>query len=125
MYRSIYKLCCFDAMESFDSVLVASLGISPLSQFPCLVSHCPFGSPRLSRFSLQFGYVWILLCEGLTPEQQLWNYKRRIENDVETELRENLVEDFKVTSRRLRLCLLGQDPHDAAAAAAAAASNPQ
>ena len=86
-----------------------------------LISH------RSLSLSLQFGYVWILLCEGLTPEQQLWNYKRRIENDVETELRENLVEDFKVTSRRLRLCLLGQDPHDAAAAAAAAAaaSNPQ
>lgn len=73
-------------------------------------------------FLLQFGYVWILLCEGLTPEQQLWNYKRRIGNDTETELRENLVEDFKVTSRRLRLCLLGQDPHDDVIAAANAAA---
>ncbi len=61
---------------------------------------------------VQFGYIWILLCEGLTAEQQLWNYKRRIENDPETELRENCVEDFKVTIRRLRLCLQGRDPYD-------------
>jgi 2-oxo-4-hydroxy-4-carboxy--5-ureidoimidazoline (OHCU) decarboxylase len=60
----------------------------------------------------KFGYVWILLCEGLTPEQQLSNYKRRIENDVQTEMMENSVEDFKVTLRRLRLCLLNNDPYD-------------
>ncbi len=60
----------------------------------------------------KFGYEWILLCEGLTPEQQLANYKRRIDNDPETELRENCVEDFKVTMRRLHLCLLDQDPYD-------------
>lgn len=60
----------------------------------------------------KFGYVWILLCEGLTPEQQLWNYRRRIENDVETELRENCVEELKVTMRRLRLSLLDQDPYE-------------
>ena len=60
----------------------------------------------------KFGYEWILLCEGLTPEQQLANYKRRIENDTETELRENCVEDFKVTLRRLKLCLLDMDPYD-------------
>ena len=60
----------------------------------------------------KFGYVWILLCEGLTPEQQLANYKRRIENDVQTELMENSVEDLKVTLRRLRLCLAGEDPYD-------------
>lgn len=58
-----------------------------------------------------FGNVWVLLCEGLTPEQQLANYRRRIENDPETELRENCVEEFKVTMRRLRLSLLGQDPY--------------
>lgn len=61
----------------------------------------------------KFGYVWILLCEGLTPAQQLSNYKRRIENDPQTELMENSVEDFKVTLRRLRLCLLNKDPYDA------------
>jgi len=61
----------------------------------------------------KFGYVWILLCEGLTPEQQLSNYQRRIENDPQTELMENSVEDFKVTMRRLRLCLLNKDPYDA------------
>lgn len=61
----------------------------------------------------KFGFVWILLCEGLTPEQQLASYKRRIENDPDTELRENCVEDFKVSMRRLRLCLLDQDPYDA------------
>jgi 2-oxo-4-hydroxy-4-carboxy--5-ureidoimidazoline (OHCU) decarboxylase len=60
----------------------------------------------------KFGYVWILLCEGLTPEQQLANYRRRIENDRQTELMENSVEDFKVTLRRLRLCLLNKDPYD-------------
>ena len=60
----------------------------------------------------KFGYVWILLCEGLTPEQQLSNYRRRIDNDLQTELMENCVEDFKVTLRRLRLCLLNQDPYD-------------
>ena len=60
----------------------------------------------------KFGYVWILLCEGLTPEQQLANYQRRIENDRQTELMENSVEDFKVTMRRLRLCLLNKDPYD-------------
>jgi len=60
----------------------------------------------------KFGYVWILLCEGLTPEQQFHNYMRRIENDRQTELMENSVEDFKVTMRRLRLCLLNEDPYD-------------
>lgn len=60
----------------------------------------------------KFGYLWILLCEGLTPAQQLANFRRRLENDPETELRENCVEDFKATLRRLRLCLLGQDPYD-------------
>ena len=60
----------------------------------------------------KFGYVWILLCEGLTPEQQLHNYKRRIDNDLITELHENSVEDFKVTTRRLRLCLCDDDPYD-------------
>lgn len=60
----------------------------------------------------KFGYVWILLCEGLTPEQQLHNYRRRIENDRQTELMENSVEDFKVTMRRLRLCLRNEDPYD-------------
>jgi 2-oxo-4-hydroxy-4-carboxy--5-ureidoimidazoline (OHCU) decarboxylase len=60
----------------------------------------------------KFGYVWILLCEGLTPDQQLANYKRRIDNDLQTELMENSVEDFKVTLRRLRLCLLNKDPYD-------------
>jgi 2-oxo-4-hydroxy-4-carboxy-5-ureidoimidazoline decarboxylase len=59
----------------------------------------------------KFGYVWVLCCEGLTPQQQLANYRRRVENDPETELRENCVEDFKVTLRRLRLCLLGQNPY--------------
>lgn len=63
-------------------------------------------------YSDRFGYVWILLCEGLTPEQQLSNYKRRIDNDLQTELMENSVEDFKVTLRRVRLCLLNQDPYD-------------
>ena len=63
-------------------------------------------------YTKKFGYVWILLCEGLTPEQQLSNYKRRIDNDTQTELMENSVEDFKVTLRRLRLCLLNQDPYD-------------
>lgn len=63
-------------------------------------------------YSQKFGYVWILLCEGLTPEQQLANYKRRIDNDRQTELMENSVEDFKVTLRRLRLCLLNMDPYD-------------
>ena len=63
-------------------------------------------------YSTKFGYIWILLCEGLTPEQQLANYKRRIENDIQTELMENSVEDFKVTMRRLRLSLLNQDPYD-------------
>lgn len=61
----------------------------------------------------KFGYVWILLCEGLTPDQQLANYKRRMENDLQTELMENSVEDLKVTLRRLRLCLLNKDPYDA------------
>jgi 2-oxo-4-hydroxy-4-carboxy--5-ureidoimidazoline (OHCU) decarboxylase len=65
-------------------------------------------APYMSKF----GYVWILLCEGLTPEQQLSNYQRRIENDRQTELMENSVEDLKVTLRRLRLCLLNQDPYD-------------
>ena len=60
----------------------------------------------------KFGYVWILLCEGLTPEQQLANYLRRIENDPQTEMMENSVEEFKVTLRRLRLCLLNKDPYD-------------
>lgn len=60
----------------------------------------------------KFGYIWILLCEGLTPEQQLANYKRRIDNDLQTEIMENSVEDFKVTLRRLRLCLLNLDPYD-------------
>jgi 2-iminobutanoate/2-iminopropanoate deaminase len=60
----------------------------------------------------KFGYVWILLCEGLTPDQQLTNYKRRIENDPRTELVENCVEEFKIIQRRLRLCLLNQDPYD-------------
>jgi 2-oxo-4-hydroxy-4-carboxy--5-ureidoimidazoline (OHCU) decarboxylase len=60
----------------------------------------------------KFGYVWILLCEGLTPEQQLANYLRRIENDPQTELMENSVEELKVTLRRLRLCLLDKDPYD-------------
>ena len=64
-------------------------------------------------YSKKFGYVWILLCEGLTPEQQLASYQRRIENDVQTEMMENSVEDFKVTLRRLRLCLLNNDPYDA------------
>lgn len=59
----------------------------------------------------RFGYVWVLLCEGLTPEQQLANYRRRVENDPETELRENCVEECKVMMRRLRLSLLGQDPY--------------
>lgn len=59
----------------------------------------------------KFGYVWVLLCEGLTPEQQLANYRRRMENDPETELRENCVEDFKATMRRLRLSLQGHDPY--------------
>ena len=63
----------------------------------------------------KFGYVWILLCEGLTPEQQLSNYRRRIENDRQTELMENSVEDLKVTLRRLRLCLLNEDPYDSRA----------
>jgi 2-oxo-4-hydroxy-4-carboxy--5-ureidoimidazoline (OHCU) decarboxylase len=63
-------------------------------------------------YSDKFGYVWILLCEGLTPEQQLADYKRRIDNDLQTELMENSVEDFKVTLRRLRLCLLNEDPYD-------------
>jgi 2-oxo-4-hydroxy-4-carboxy--5-ureidoimidazoline (OHCU) decarboxylase len=63
-------------------------------------------------YTQKFGYVWILLCESMTPEQQLANYKRRIDNDVHTELMENCVEDFKVTARRLRLCLLNQDPYD-------------
>lgn len=63
-------------------------------------------------YTEKFGYVWILLCEGLTPEQQLANYRRRIENDRQTELMENSVEDFKVTLRRLRLCLLNRDPND-------------
>lgn len=63
-------------------------------------------------YTEKFGYVWILLCEGLTPDQQLANYKRRIENDVQTELMENSVEDFKVTMRRLRLLLLNDDPYD-------------
>jgi OHCU decarboxylase len=64
-------------------------------------------------YARKFGYVWILLCEGLTPEQQLTNYRRRIDNDPETELRENCVEELKVTLRRLRLCLHGEDPYDA------------
>lgn len=63
-------------------------------------------------YTRKFGYVWILLCEGLTPEQQLANYLRRIENDRHSELMENSVEDLKVTMRRLRLCLLDQDPYD-------------
>jgi 5-hydroxyisourate hydrolase/2-oxo-4-hydroxy-4-carboxy-5-ureidoimidazoline decarboxylase len=60
----------------------------------------------------KFGYVWILLCEGLTPEQQLANYRRRVNSDVETELKENCVEELKVTMRRLRLCLEDRDPYD-------------
>lgn len=60
----------------------------------------------------KFGFIWILLCEGLTPEQQLANYKRRVENDPRTELVENCVEEFKIIQRRLRLCLLNQDPYD-------------
>ena len=52
------------------------------------------------------------LAERLTPEQQLANYLRRIENDRHSELMENSVEDLKVTMRRLRLCLLDQDPYD-------------
>jgi 2-iminobutanoate/2-iminopropanoate deaminase len=65
-------------------------------------------------YTEKFGYVWILLCEGLSPDQQLHNYKRRVGNDVQTELMENAVEDFKVTMRRLRLCLQDQDPYDRA-----------
>lgn len=71
----------------------------------------------------KFGYVWILLCEGLTPEQQLWNYRRRIENDVETELRENCVEELKVTMRRLRLALADRDPYEHPAAGASPSPN--
>ena len=63
-------------------------------------------------YDKKFGYTWILLCEGLTPEQQLINYKRRIDNGIFTELYENSLEDYKVTSRRLRLCLLNEDPYD-------------
>jgi 2-iminobutanoate/2-iminopropanoate deaminase len=63
-------------------------------------------------YTNKFGFVWILLCEGLTPEQQLANYLRRIENDPQTEMMENSVEEFKVTLRRLRLCLLNKDPYD-------------
>jgi OHCU decarboxylase len=59
----------------------------------------------------KFGYVWIQFCEGLTAEQQLANFRRRIENDPETELRENCVEEFKITIRRLRLTVLGRDPY--------------
>jgi 2-iminobutanoate/2-iminopropanoate deaminase len=61
----------------------------------------------------KFGFIWILLCEGMTPAQQLANYKRRIENDPQTELVENCVEEFKIIRRRLQLCLLDQDPYDA------------
>lgn len=60
----------------------------------------------------KFGYVWILLCEGLAPDQQLTNYRRRITNDPITEYMENSVQDFHVTARRLRLCLQGKDPYD-------------
>lgn len=60
----------------------------------------------------KFGYVWILLCEGLTPDQQLAEYKRRITNDRITEYMENSVQDFHVTARRLRLCMLDRDPYD-------------
>jgi 2-oxo-4-hydroxy-4-carboxy--5-ureidoimidazoline (OHCU) decarboxylase len=63
-------------------------------------------------YQKKFGYAWILLCEGLTPAEQLANYKRRIDNDVRTELVENSLEDFKVTVRRLRLCLQCQDPYN-------------
>ncbi len=59
----------------------------------------------------KFGYVWIQFCEGLSAEQQLANFRRRIENDLETELRENCVEEFKITMRRLRLTVLGRDPY--------------
>jgi len=56
--------------------------------------------------------ICIILCEGMTPKQQSEVYKKRLENDYETEFAMNEKEDIRVTQRRLRELAEGKDPFD-------------
>eukprot|EP00743_Colponemidia_sp_Colp-15_P001251 GILK01001374.1.p1 GENE.GILK01001374.1~~GILK01001374.1.p1 ORF type:complete len:325 (-),score=65.63 GILK01001374.1:145-1119(-) len=67
---------------------------------------------RNAEYTKRFGYEWILLCEGMSIQQQAANFVRRVENDEETEMHENSVEELKITLRRLRLALQDKDPYD-------------
>ncbi len=62
-------------------------------------------------YQKKFHMRCILLCEGMTPKQQLEVVTKRInENSYDKELEVNFEEDLKVTCRRLHLLAQGEDP---------------
>jgi|JI10StandDraft_1071094.scaffolds.fasta_scaffold185536_3 2-oxo-4-hydroxy-4-carboxy-5-ureidoimidazoline decarboxylase len=67
-------------------------------------------------YQAKFGFECILLCEGMTPEQQFQIVTERMKNDRTTEFAINAAEDLKVTQRRLAELWAGRNPYQAHAA---------
>jgi 2-oxo-4-hydroxy-4-carboxy-5-ureidoimidazoline decarboxylase len=63
------------------------------------------------QYIKKFGYIMILFCEGMTPNEQYDVFKKRLENDEKTEWNINCVEEYKIIESRIRKIWSGEDPY--------------